>query len=334
MRWNRSPRAGRRAGLLALALAVAGGLTLAGSAASAATVAIELCATTGSVTLPGEPAAVPVWGFGVPSTPGDCGTATAGLPGPLLTVNQGDVVTVTLRNNLPPGAGSVTHALLFEIPGIAFDPGPVGAPVGGSVSVTFTAAAPGTYLYQSGGDAGRQEAMGLAGALVVRPAGAPGQAYASPSTAFDVDAALVLGAVDPAFNNAPDTFDLHAYRATSWLINGQPYPNGGIAATAGQRVLLRYLNAGFDNTAMTLLGMHQQVVARSARPLNNPMLAAAEIIPAGATEDAIATVPATAPPSPNGFPLYNRNLHVTNGPQGGTSPSPATGGGMLTFIHP
>jgi hypothetical protein len=32
--------------------------------------------------------------------------------------------------------------------------------------------------------------------------------------------------------------------------------------------------------------------------------------------------------------LYNRQLHITNGTQAGTGPTPATGGGMLTFIHP
>jgi FtsP/CotA-like multicopper oxidase with cupredoxin domain len=205
--------------------------------------------------------------------------------------------------------------------------------VGGSVSVQFTASAPGTYQYQSGGDAGRQAAMGLYGALIVRSLTA-GQAYDVATTAYDVEATLVLSAIDPSFNGAPDTYDLHAYRATYWLINGKPYtPSApGITAAAGQRVLLRYVNAGFDNTAMTLLGMHQQVLARSARLLNNPFLADAETIPAGATEDAIATMPSFAPPTANGFPLYNRQLHVTDGLQIGTSPTPATGGGMLTFI--
>jgi len=99
-------------------------------------------------------------------------------------------------------------------------------------------------------------------------------------------------------------------------------------------VLLRYLNAGFDNTTMQLLGMHQRVVARDARLLNNPFDANAETIPAGATEDAIATVPDAAAPSTNGFPLYNRQLHLTNGVQNEGDPTPAGGGGMLTFIHP
>ena len=77
--------------------------------------------------------------------------------------------------------------------------------------------------------------------------------------------------------------------------------------------------------------MHERVLARDARLLNNPFDADAETIPAGATEDAIATVPAGAPPSANGFALYNRQLHVTNG----TASSPGyTPGGMLTFIQP
>jgi FtsP/CotA-like multicopper oxidase with cupredoxin domain len=175
--------------------------------------------------------------------------------------------------------------------------------------------------------------MGLYGALIVRPPTA-NQAYDSATTGYDVEALLVLSAIDPAFNAAPDTFDIHSYRATYWLINGKAYPDTApITASAGDRVLLRYLNAGFDNTTMALLGMHERVLARDARLLNNPFDANAETIPAGATEDAIATVPSGAGPSPHGFPLYNRQQHVTNGAQTGTGPAPATGGGMLTFIH-
>jgi FtsP/CotA-like multicopper oxidase with cupredoxin domain len=308
------------------------GIALTSSTAAAVPVSVNLCAKAGSVTLPGEVSPVPIWGFALKGIAADCSDVAAQLPGPVLDVNEGDVVMVNVTNSLPPGSGNVTHTVRFEIPGITFDPGPTAAAVGASVNVTFTASAPGTYQYQSGGDAGRQEAMGLSGALIVRSATA-NQAYDAVTTAYNVEATLVLSAVDPAFNNAPDTFDLHSYRATSWLINGQPYPNAGITATAGLRVLLRYVNAGFDNTTMALLGMHEQVLARDARLLTNPFLANAETIPAGGTEDAIATVPATAPPSTHGFPLYNRQLHVTSGPQTGTSPTP-TGGGMLTFIHP
>ena len=125
---------------------------------------------------------------------------------------------------------------------------------------------------------------------------------------------------------------MHQYLATYWLINGKAYPNTDpISATAGQRVLLRYLNAGYDNTAMMLLGMHEKVLARDAHLLTNSFGANTETIPAGGTEDAFATVPASAPPSANGFALYNRNLHVTTGVVGGLNYLP---GGMMTFIVP
>lgn len=306
---------------------VAAGLGIASSSVSAAPVSINLCATAGTTTLAGG-TTVPIWGFATTATVGDCTGVTPTLPGPTLSVTAGDDVTISITNALPPG-----HPLSFEIPGITVNPGPTSVDVGATGSVTFTAAAPGTYLYSSGGSAGRQAAMGLSGAFLVRPATA-NQAYGG-TTAYDVEALLVLGAIDPAFNAAPDTFDMHAWRATYWLINGKSYPDTGpgITAAAGQRLLLRYLNAGYDNTTMLLLGMHQHVVARDAHLLNDPFDADAETIPAGATEDTIAVVPAGPGPSTHGYPLYNRQLHVTSGAQTGTSPAPAGGGGMLTFIH-
>ena len=325
-------RSMRKSRALLIVAVTAAAFTVANSSASAAPVTITLCAKPGTATLTGA-VSVPIWGFGL----GSCATATATLPGPVLgnnttggnaIVNAGDTVTINITNALP-----AEHTLTFEIPGITFNAGPTDVAAGSSGSVSFTASA-GTYLYQAGGGQGRQAAMGLAGALIVNSATA-GQAYDSVTTAYDTQATVVLGAVDPNFNAVPDTFDMYSYKATYWLINGKAYPNTAvITAGANQRLLLRYVNAGFDNTSMALLGMHENVVARDARPLNNPHNANAETIPAGATEDAIAIVPAGSPPSANGFALYNRQLHVTNGNQTGTSPDPITGGGMLTFIHP
>jgi FtsP/CotA-like multicopper oxidase with cupredoxin domain len=284
------------------------GLVLTGAPVLAAPVSIDLCALAGTVTMP-DAVVVPIWGFGIPTTPGDCSNATASLPGPVLEVNEGDTVTINLINDLPAG-----HTLEFEIPGITFDAGLTD----GSAPITFKATAPGTYLYQSGGDFGRQEAMGLYGALIVRSLTA-GQVYDNPDTAYDVEATLVLSQIDPLFNANPDSYNMYNYLATYWLINGQPYPaTSPINAASGQKVLLRYLNAGYDNTSMMLLGMHEHVFARDARLLNNPFDADDETIPAGATEDVLVTIPSTAPPSLNGFPLFNRQLQT----------------GMMTFIIP
>ncbi len=325
--------------LLALVVAL-GGLALTGSLASAAPVTFNLCAAPGTlmplpVTAPGI--TVPIWGFS------SCDTSPGpSLPGPVLVVNEGDEVTIQLTSALPAG-----HTASFELAGLPVDSNCT--PALGAVCYHFFATRPGTFVYQSPGDAGRQMAMGLYGALIVRPTGfptVPGQAYGAVTTAFAVEATLVLSQVDPNFNNCstdpnspclsdPNNFDMNNYLATYWLINGKAYPDTapGITATAGQRVLLRYVNAGYDNTSMMLLGMHEQVLARDAYLLYNQFTANTETLPAGGTEDAIATMPSFATTGSGvTFPLFNRNLHVTNG---STATSDyATPGGMLIFIHP
>jgi FtsP/CotA-like multicopper oxidase with cupredoxin domain len=335
-----------------------------GAVAPAAPVAINLCAVTGTATLKSS-VTVPIWGFVRKGTQANCSDVqgTAKLPGEPLIVSEGDTVTINVTNALPGG-----HTVGLEIPGVTFAPGPAEAAVGTTLTRSFTASAPGTYLYQSGGgggpnpgeyagDFGRQVAMGLYGALIVRPP-TSGQAYDTATSAYDVEATVILSQVDPTFNADPgmtfypiDTSSGQSvdpgcdqthmrcqhFRAVYWLINGKAYPDTApIQAPAGTRVLLRYLNAGYDNTSMSLLGMHERVLARDANLLNNPFDADTETIPAGGTEDAIAIVPSGGAPSANGFALFNRNMHVTNGtaPSSEYSTSQSLGGGMLTFIHP
>ena len=69
----------------------------------------------------------------------------------------------------------------------------------GSVTYTFTAGSPGTYLYESGTDVDKQVQMGLYGALVVRPAGHPSQVNDRADSAFNADNEYVflLSEVDP-----------------------------------------------------------------------------------------------------------------------------------------
>jgi FtsP/CotA-like multicopper oxidase with cupredoxin domain len=308
--------------LLVLSL-VSVGLVTTGAPASAQPVAIDLCVEAGTLGLPGGVNAN-IWGFGRAGVDSGgqptCAGVAPSVPGPVLDIAQHDAVRVVLHNDLD-------EPVVFEAPGLAIGEGATTAPAHGTAAYTFTAAAPGTYLYQSTANGGRQLAMGLYGALLVRSPTA-GQAYGSPATAYDREAVLVLSAIDPAFNTDPDGADMYRYAATYWLINGKAYPQTDpINATAADtRVLLRYLNAGFDNTTMLLLGMHERVVARDAHPLNNPFDASAETIPAGGTEDAIATIPATG----NRFALYNRQLHLTNGAAGSPGHTP---GGMMTFIQ-
>jgi FtsP/CotA-like multicopper oxidase with cupredoxin domain len=268
--------------------------------------------------LPGG-ASVPVWGFAQLTAGQTCADVTAHVPGPVLDVAAGDAVTITLHNDL-------AEPVSLELPGEAVTEGGVEAPAGLTATYTFTAPSPGTFVYQSASNAGRQIAMGLYGALVVRPT-TSGRAYADASTAYDTERMLVLSAIDPALNANPDTFDMRHFAPTYWLINGKSYPDTSeIHVSAGQRLLLRYVNAGFDNTTMALLGAHERVVGSDAFALPNPFDAIAETIPAGATMDAILTVP-----SAGRFPIYNRQLHLTNGP-GSLGTAGYAPGGMMTFV--
>jgi FtsP/CotA-like multicopper oxidase with cupredoxin domain len=289
--------------------------------AEAASVTINLCADEGTLALPG-PTTVNIWGFSQDTGSG-CGPAT--LPGPVLDVDQGDIVTVNLQNNLAEPV-SIAFSGLGPMP----DAGEV--PAGGTGSYTFTASNPGTYLYEAGTNTAVQVSMGLYGALIVRPtAGAYGA-----GTEYDVEDVLVLSEIDPNLNNhptGPNDFNFvgdpdvytDGYHPTYFLINGEAHPDtDAIAAADGDRVLLRYLNAGLSHHTMTLLGEHQRVIAKDAHATSARAFdAVAETIPAGSTLDTIATLDTTAPG--NELPLYSRQLNVTNN---GAYP-----GGMLTFIE-
>jgi FtsP/CotA-like multicopper oxidase with cupredoxin domain len=294
--------------------------------AAIANTTIDLCAEPGTVDLPSA-AGVPIWGFATKPTPTTpCSGVTAQLPGPTLEVKTGDVVALNVTNDIP------GQTLTLAAPGVSFDDGAVDIPSGSTVSVTFTAPASGTYLYSSSGDAGRQQMMGLAGALLVcsaTPCPTSGTHYGA---AYDRSAVLVLSEIDPAFNAAPDAPHM-SWAPSYWLINGKARPDtADITANPGDHVLLRHLNAGPENVTMTMLGLHAGLVARDAFKLANPIDVVAETVPAGATADLIAAVPPDAPPGA-AYPVYNRQLQLNNGTYGAAQFAPTGGGGMMTFIR-
>jgi hypothetical protein len=272
------------------------------------TASFEICAKP-NATWDLGPTDVPIWGFAL----GDCtGAGAATLPGPVLDMDVGDEVTITLDVD-----ASMPAAVALELNGMDIFPDMTGTAPGTEKDYEFTASEPGTYIY--GAADNRQTLMGLYGALIVRPS-TPDQAYNSAASAYDVEEVLVLSEVDPDFNLAPTTFDLLDYAPTYWLINGEAYPDTKpIAASDGDKVLLRYVNAGAMHHTMSMLGTHQNLIGRDADPIRYPYEVVAETIPAGSTLDAIAT-PMTA----GDYWLYNSQLHLDNA---GSYP-----GGMLTRI--
>jgi len=305
--------------------------------AGTGTLTCDLWVKAGTVTVPGSAAAIPVWGYS------DTETGPAQLPGPTIVATAGDTLMVNLHNTL----GEVTSLLFAGQDQAAGGPEapPLAGTTPGAASYTLPGLRPGTFLYQAAPlvhdpvapalvrSAQHQAAMGLFGALVVRPAAVvtppAGQAYEDPATAFADEALVVLSELDPIFAANPAAFDLRNHSPRYRLINGKAFPaTDPIPATAGATTLLRYLNAGLQHHSMALLGLDQAIIAQDGSPLSIPRRAVAETIAPGQTLDALATVPAAAAAGSQ-YPLYDGSLLLVNSSGLGAS---AGFGGMLTFL--
>ncbi len=262
-----------------------------------------------------------IWGFA------DSAAGAAQLPGPALIVNQGEAVTVNLTNDVP----GETVSLSF--PGQDLIPDLTGVGTGLSASYTFTPTVPGTYSYEAGLTTygARQVAMGLFGALVVRPAADPGSAYGA-GTAFDDEYLLVLNEIDPAFNADPNGFRLQDFKAKYWLINGKSYPDTDLLPTApGNRVLLRYLNGGVRSRYVAILGVEQTVLGIDSSQLPFTHTVTSEALGSGQGLDVMVNIPATASDGER-YALYNPGLQLHNA--GALAGNGTTAfGGLLTFLE-
>jgi FtsP/CotA-like multicopper oxidase with cupredoxin domain len=169
-------------------------------------------------------------------------------PSPVLCVNEGDTVTIILHNTLPedvsimfPGQEDVLADGAPAQP--QFDGGGnltsltnVAPADGGSVTYSFVADSPGTFLYQSGTDPARQVRMGLFGVLIVRPALGPTYVNNRPDSQFDPDTEflVLLSEIDPYLNQAVErqvlydqafNYNMADYHPRYWLINGRGFPD-------------------------------------------------------------------------------------------------------------
>ena len=136
----------------------------------------------------------------------------------------------------------------------------------------------------------------------------------------------MLSEIDPALNKSanPASFNLRNFAPRYGLVNGAVHPNTApIPAAGGDKVLLRYVNAGLKLHSMAALGVRQNVIAYDGNQLKYPHKVVAETFGPGQTADVIATVP-TGAPAGSKYAIYDGSLSLHN--------SSAGNGGMLTFI--
>jgi FtsP/CotA-like multicopper oxidase with cupredoxin domain len=155
--------------------------------------AFNLTAQPAYITQP-DGASIYSWGYGctdggasetfAPTAITGAVCSTMQVPGPTLIVTEGQTVTVTLTNSLPPSAGNASILFPgFNVSTSCPDSAAPGAPQqglltceavhGGTITYTFTASSPGTRAYYSGTQGDLQVEMGLYGAIIVLPASPP-----------------------------------------------------------------------------------------------------------------------------------------------------------------
>lgn len=264
--------------------------------------AFNLTATDGYILLP-DGNTVYMWSYADSNS-----TLGFQYPGPVLCVNEGDTVTITLTNNLAvptsiifPGQSNVlangspaqpefSGSTLTSLANSA-------APNGGTATYSFTADQPGTFIYQSGTDYELQAQMGLVGALVVRPALGADYAYNRADSQFATgqEYLLLMSELDPDLHLAierGETFDITTYHPRYWMLNGRGFPdaiapNGAAwlptqpysalvhievydAANNPYPALIRHVNVGTVLHPFHPHGENGRVIGRDGHALEGP----------------------------------------------------------------
>jgi len=231
-------------------------------------------------------------------------------PGPVLCVNQGDTVSVTLTNSLPynlrtslifPGQDNVLANGVPAQPDLANNSLANSIPAGGSITYSFVASRPGTFIYESGTDTKTQVAMGLFGALIVRPNQGANFAYNRADSRFTPteEFLALLSEIDPFQHQAWEigagpgqNFKANTYRARYWMINGRGFPDsiadnnapwlidqpyGALAriypydaANHPYPALERFVNVGTEEYPFHPHGQNGLVIGRDGNPLEGP----------------------------------------------------------------
>ncbi len=265
----------------------------------------DLTTRTGYISLPDGNTAF-MWGF-------SSGHDGFQHPGPVLCVTEGDTVTVILHNE--PGSIDTDTSIAFPgQTGVLADGLPAqpefngggkmtsltdSVAPGGTITYSFVADKPGTFLYQSGTDGEKQVRMGLFGALIVRPSAGADRAYDAQDTTFtpNEEFMVLLSEIDPYLNQAVeqgDSFNMNRYHPRYWLVNGRGFPDsiadngaswlptqpyGALAQVHefGDDAehqhpypgLARYLNVGTEDYPFHPHGNNGLVIGRDGAPLKN-----------------------------------------------------------------
>ncbi|MCL6648414.1 MAG: copper oxidase [Chloroflexi bacterium] len=197
----------------------------------------------------------------LPTVPVSAYTFNGTVPGPLLRLKPGERVRIRVTNELPEPTSVHWHGLAIpnDQDGAASITQPP-IPPGQSYVYEWTVPpTPGTYWYHAHYEPDRQQALGLFGALIIEdPTEQPPE----------VEAVLILSewTVTPA--GTLPAMPMSGMEPNYFTINGKSWPETErLRVRVGQRVRLRFINAGQFLHPMHLHGQPFTVVASDGHPL-------------------------------------------------------------------
>jgi FtsP/CotA-like multicopper oxidase with cupredoxin domain len=177
------------------------------------------------------------------------------VPGPTLVVNQGDRVVINYRNELDISDTIHLHGI-HDIP-VDMDgvPGSSQAmvPPHGHFTYSFTASAPGTFIYHTHDRKAVLDA-GLYGGIIVEPT------HPRPEEIVQADYLEMIS-----------SWYIQSSGESEFTLNGREYPSTKpIEVRAGEKVRVRWINISAENFhTMHTHGHYMTIIARDSIPQQN-----------------------------------------------------------------
>jgi FtsP/CotA-like multicopper oxidase with cupredoxin domain len=235
---------------------------------------------------------VPIWGFldtDAGGGGGMMGGGTPQFPSPAMRVTEGQIVHTQLNVSMMNGVHTIHHHGIepeYHSDGV----GHLSHDVSGTYTYQWRPAHAGTYFYHCHTNTVLHAEMGMYGALIVDPR--PGRndppgtkrAFAGGPT-YDVEAIWAVDEIDPRWHQlgwtagtCGENVGLHNLDPRYFIITGVDGARSALTAPGvavqmqrGQRLLVRYICAGYLQQRVNFGGLTASIVASDGRPLPNPV---------------------------------------------------------------
>lgn len=221
-----------------------------------------------------------IFGFGGSGGESQGSGNSGWFPAPLMRVRQGQIV----HTRLSTGAPHTIHHHGIEPDTFNDGVGHTSFDVDVQYTYQWRASQAGTYFYHCHVNTVLHAEMGMYGALIIDPPSGPGTAFVG-GPAYDVEAIWAVDDIDTAWHCLPPDAGLcgadaglNDFNPDVFIINGignadtPTHSSVAVNATVGQRILIRYIQAGYIPQRVTFHGIDEglgavSVIAEDGRPL-------------------------------------------------------------------